>query len=179
MEPESISSNPEGTEKKRRKEKSSTETSDPLPSTVEPTPGAGITDEPEMPRRREPTKGDAVDANIDAEPSSNSKSRKRKKRETAEDEDHSSTAAPTEDSSRRKRKKSKESPHPKPSDDPDLTEQSQKGSCSHLLKYEPLTSSFDHGSSDLHLLPIYLARNLEIQQSSSKLDNPQCLDIQG
>jgi len=122
---------------------------------------------------------DDVDVNVEAEPLSKPKSRKRKKEATAEDEGHTSTTAPVEDSSR-KRKRSKKSIHSNPSDDSDLTEQSQKGSHSFpILKYQTLTLSFDRGSFDLHLLPIHLTRQLEIQQSSSKLDNPQHLDLQG
>ena len=169
--------------KKRNKNKSSAEASDPPPSSaIEFTPGAGAVDEPKKSRKLK-SANDVVDADGDGEtpPKSKSKSKKRKKEETIEDNEHPSTVLHTEGHSPQKRKKSKASVHPNPLDDSDLTEQSQKGSHSFPspLQIPNTKRSFDCCSSYLHLLPIYLSRNLEIQQSPPKLDNPQHLDPQG
>ena len=113
--------------KKRRKSKLSTGTCDlPTSSAIGSTSTTGSTDEPEKPQKRKPTDVDSMDANANAEPSAMSKSKKRKKEAAVGGEDRS-TAIPMEDRSSRKRKKSKKSIHPDPSDDPGLTEQSQKG----------------------------------------------------
>ena len=113
--------------KKRRKSKLSTGTCDlPTSSAIGSTSTTGSTDEPEKPQKRKPTDVDSMDANANAEPSAMSKSKKRKKEAAVGGEDRS-TAIPMEDRSSRKRKKSKKSIHLDPSDDPGLTEQSQKG----------------------------------------------------
>jgi len=161
-------------EKRRKKNKSS----DPPPASVtELTPRVGAADEVEKSRKRKPTKGDVVEANGQE----GSKSKKRKKGDVVEDEEHLSTPILADDHSSRKRKKPKASVHPDPSDDPDLTEQSQKGShpLPTLSESQNSNRSFDRDRSDLRLLPIHLARNLEVQQSPSKLDNPQRLEFQG
>lgn len=173
----------EAKKEKRNKNKSSTEASDPPPSSaIEFTPGAGAVDEPKKSRKLK-SANDVVDADGDGEPSpkSKSKSKKRKKEETIEDNEHPSTVLYTEGHPPQKRKKSKASVHPNPLDDSDLTEQSQKGSHSFPspLQIPNTKRSFDCCSSYLHLLPIYISRNLEIQQSPPKLGNPQHLDLQG
>jgi len=173
---------PETTEKQKKKNKTSGHWAS---SVIEPTPSGGAADKLEQSRKRKPTNGDAVEANGDEGSSkkSRSKSKKRKKGETVEDERHPSTPVPEGDHSSRKRKKSKASVHPDPSDDPNLTEQSQKGSrpFPSLLSQTPripiIRSTRD--SSDLRLLPIHLARNMEVQQSPSKLGDPQRLDSKG
>ena len=105
---------PEITEVKERKENKS------------PADGTGNS------RKRKPTKADGVKANGQE----GSKSKKRNKGDVVEDEEHPSTPVPADDHSSRKRKQPKaESVHLDPSDDPDLTEQSQKGSHpSHFLR---------------------------------------------
>ena len=153
--------------KKRNKNKSSAEASDPPPSSaIEPTPGAGAVDKPKKSRKWKSTNDD-VDADGDGEPSpkSKSKSKKRKKEETIEDNEHPSAVLHTEGHPPQKRKKSKASVHPSPLDDSDLTEQSQKGSHSFpsSLQITNTKHSFNCCSSYLHLLPIHLSRNLEIQ----------------
>ena len=109
----------------------------------------------EKPRKKKATGGDAVNISIEAEP-----------------------AVPPEGQLSRKRKKSKQPAYPDPSDDPDLTEQSQKGSYPNSKSLALLTL-FDCHSSYLHLFPIHIPRDLEIQQSSPKLGHPQRLDAQG
>ena len=154
--------------KKRNKNKSSAEASDPPPSSaIEPTPGAGAVDKPKKSRKWKSTNDDVVDADGDGEPSPKSKpkSKKRKKEETIEDNEHPSAVLHTEGHPPQKRKKSKASVHPSPLDDSDLTEQSQKGSHSFpsSLQITNTKHSFNCCSSYLHLLPIHLSRNLEIQ----------------
>lgn len=162
----------------RRKSKSSAEAFDPHTSATRPAPTANFTGEPEKARKQELAKGDAVNVKVEADrlSRSNSKLKKRKKEIETDDEDHHSAAVLTEGHSSRKRKKSK---HPDPTDDPDLTEQSQKCSYPYSKSLTILTSLFDRRSSDLRLFPIYLTRNLEIQQSPPKLGDPQHLDVQG
>lgn len=92
--------------KKRRKGKPSTDTPNPSTSVIEPALSTGGADE----LKRRTAKDDT---GVNGEPLS----KKRKKGEGEGD-------------SARKRKKSKTSIHPDPSDDPDLTEQSRKGSHS-------------------------------------------------
>ena len=154
---------PEIPEKKRKKNKSSDH---PASSVIEPTPSVGAADKPEKSRRRKLAKGDTIDANggEGSLQKSRSKAKKRRKGETVEDEEHPSTPVPTDDHSSRKRKKSKASIHPDPSDDPNLTEQSQKGSHPFPTFSESRNTNrpFHRDSSDLHLLPIHLARNLEV-----------------
>jgi len=139
-------------EKRRKKPKAS----DPPPCTIEPPPSIGTADKPEKSRKRKPTKDDP-NGDEESSPKPRTKSKRRKKGETIEDEEHLSTTVPAGDHSSRKRKKSKESVHPDPSDDPNLTEQSQKGlHLSHIPSESQNTNhSFDRGSSDLHLLPIH------------------------
>ena len=120
-EAEPVSSNPVGEERKKWKRDREGE---------EPLSG----DKKEKKKRKEEkssgtTHNPAVDADDEVSPpKSKSKPKKRKNGETVEGEDHASTAIPTDDHSSRKRKKSKASVHPDPSTDPNLTEQSQKGS---------------------------------------------------
>ena len=116
-------------ERKKRKNKSLTRTSDhPLSSAVDPTPSASATDKLEKPRKRKYLKDDTANTNVEVESplESESKSKKRAKREVVQGKDHHHTASAPEDSSH-KRKKPKRSIHPDPSDDPELTEQSRKG----------------------------------------------------
>lgn len=124
-------------EKKRPKKNKS-----PTLSAIKSIPTAGAADKLEKPLQRKPVKNDTMNANTDAEPSSESKSKskKRKKRRAIDDEDQS-TVSPTEDSSR-KRKKSKKSVYPDPSDDPDLTEQSQKGPYPFSCLPSPLSPEY-------------------------------------
>lgn len=102
-------SDPEIKEKRRRrKSKSPAEKSGPHTSVPGPTPTASSTDELVKSRKLKYTKGDAVDASVEA-----------------------GSAVQTEGHPSRQRRKSKRPIYPDPSDDPDLTEQSQKGSyCS-------------------------------------------------
>ncbi|KAF9780067.1 hypothetical protein BJ322DRAFT_308982 [Thelephora terrestris] len=109
--------------KKRRKSGPTTETCDLSTSAIGPTSTTGSADEPEKPRKRKNADGDAAYGTHDAEASSTPKPKKRKKEAAREDR---ATANPADDRSSRKRKKSKQSIHPDPSDDPELTEQSQK-----------------------------------------------------
>lgn len=121
--------------KEKKKQKLSTGASNPPPSfATEPTPITGAADKSEKQRERGLAKHDTANTGADTGLSSESKSKskKRKKGEAADTQDHSTVT--TEDSSR-KRKKSKKSIHPNPSDDPNLTEQSRKGS--HSFYYLP------------------------------------------
>lgn len=95
----------EGERKKRRKSKLSAETSDPLAPATGLAPTASSTDGLEKPRKRKRAKGDAMNVGVEVQP-----------------------PAPTEGRSSQKRRGSKQPAHPDPSGDPDLTEQSQKGS---------------------------------------------------
>ena len=143
--------------KKRRKHKSSEETSCSHTSVAGPAPTAGSPDETEHLRKQKPMKGDTTNVGVEAE-----------------------FALQTEDRSSRRRKKSKsrQTTYPDPSDDHSLTEQSQKGSYPHPKTLTLLTSLFDDCLSyDLHLFPIHLTRDLEVQQSSPKLGDSQCLDV--
>ena len=143
---------PKAKEKKRTESKQLTEPSDPSPSDIDPTLGAEV-------------------AHLCTESSSRpkSKSRKRKKDVTPEDQEQS-TAARAEDHSSRKRKRSNLSTYLDPSDDPNLADQSQKGTHLRFRILNLIDLSFDRISPDLRLLPFHLAQNLEVQQGSSELD---------
>jgi len=104
--------------KERRKNKSSAETSDAHTSVTGPAPIPNASDELGKPRKHKPTKG-----NTSVAARSKPKSKKRKEMEGGE---HQSTSILTEGHPPRKRKKFKQPTHPDPSEDPDLTEQSQK-----------------------------------------------------
>ena len=100
-------------EKKQRKNKSSAETPNAPPSAVGPALDTDAVGKPGKSRERKATKDDAI-----SDPIPKSKSKKRREEEGVQGEDRPS----------QKRRKSKASVHPDPLDDPDLTEQSQKGS---------------------------------------------------
>ena len=94
---------------KRRESKRLTEPSDPSPSAIGPTSSAEAAD-------------------LCAESSSRSKSKsKERKKDLAPEDQEQSAAARAEDHTSRKRKRSNLSTYLDPSDDPDLADQSQKG----------------------------------------------------